>query len=210
MGVRGEDLLMWFREVSLARTSASQELATGWTESEAGSGQKWLGSFARYNHDASSWKTAQFSLLADSDEFLETWPRWGSMLNGESYLRPIPALPICVSASGLWPTPTCDSGTERSKRYAQGGTPLTLAVKSWPTPCARDYRGIGRSRLERTGSTAGENPPHIVGGLLNPTWVEWLMGWPIGWTELKPLETDKFREWQQQHSICSHEVKNAA
>ena len=30
--------------------------------------------------------------------------------------------------------------------------------------------------------------------------VEWLMGWPIGWTELKPLAMDKFREWQQQHS----------
>jgi hypothetical protein len=48
------------------------------------------------------------------------------------------------------------------------------------------------------------------GGQLNPEWVEWLMGWPVGLTALKPLETDKFHEWQQQHSICSHEVKNAA
>jgi hypothetical protein len=38
------------------------------------------------------------------------------------------------------------------------------------------------------------------GGQLNPEWVEWLMGWPAGWTELKPLAMDKFREWQQQHS----------
>ncbi len=30
------------------------------------------------------------------------------------------------------------------------------------------------------------------GGQLNPPWVEWLMGWPIGWTDLKPLEMDKF------------------
>ena len=37
------------------------------------------------------------------------------------------------------------------------------------------------------------------GGQLNPEWVEWLMGWPIGWTGLKPLEMDKFREWQLQH-----------
>ena len=37
------------------------------------------------------------------------------------------------------------------------------------------------------------------GGHLNPTWVEWLMGWPVGWTDLKPLETDKFQLWQQQH-----------
>lgn len=29
----------------------------------------------------------------------------------------------------------------------------------------------------------------------------WLMGWPIGWTDLKPLEMDKFHLWQQQHSL---------
>lgn len=33
------------------------------------------------------------------------------------------------------------------------------------------------------------------GGRLNPDWVEWLMGWPIGWTALRPLATDRFRSW---------------
>lgn len=28
---------------------------------------------------------------------------------------------------------------------------------------------------------------------------EWLMGWPIGWTDLRPLEMARFREWRQQH-----------
>lgn len=41
-----------------------------------------------------------------------------------------------------------------------------------------------------------------AGGALNPTWVELLMGWPLGWTDLKPLAMDKFREWQQQHGRC--------
>jgi DNA (cytosine-5)-methyltransferase 1 len=36
-------------------------------------------------------------------------------------------------------------------------------------------------------------------GQLNPTWVEWLMGWPLGWTDLKPLEMDRFQEFLQQH-----------
>lgn len=31
-----------------------------------------------------------------------------------------------------------------------------------------------------------------TGGLLNPDWVEWLMGWPIGWSALEPLETVRF------------------
>jgi hypothetical protein len=31
-----------------------------------------------------------------------------------------------------------------------------------------------------------------AGGRLNPTWVEWLMGWPIGWTDLEPLAMDRY------------------
>lgn len=27
------------------------------------------------------------------------------------------------------------------------------------------------------------------------------MGWPLGWTDLKPLEMARFREWQRQHSV---------
>jgi len=35
-------------------------------------------------------------------------------------------------------------------------------------------------------------------GQLNPPWVEWLMGFPIGWTDLKPLAMVKFQQWLQQ------------
>lgn len=28
---------------------------------------------------------------------------------------------------------------------------------------------------------------------------EWLMGWPIGWTDLQPLEMDKFQRWLHLH-----------
>ena len=34
-------------------------------------------------------------------------------------------------------------------------------------------------------------------GRVNPTWVEWLMGWPIGHSALEPLATDKFHEWRR-------------
>jgi len=33
------------------------------------------------------------------------------------------------------------------------------------------------------------------GGSMNPEFVEWLMGWPIGWTDFEPLAMDKFRRW---------------
>jgi len=37
-------------------------------------------------------------------------------------------------------------------------------------------------------------------GQLNPTWVEWLMGWPLGWTDLQPLEMDRCQPARQKHS----------
>ncbi len=39
-------------------------------------------------------------------------------------------------------------------------------------------------------------------GHLNPEWLEWFMGWPMGWTELAPLAMDKYQEWLQSHGGC--------
>tara|TARA_R110000824_G_scaffold20457_4_gene76997 strand:- start:892 stop:1170 length:279 start_codon:yes stop_codon:yes gene_type:complete len=41
-----------------------------------------------------------------------------------------------------------------------------------------------------------------LGGHANPDWIEWLMGWPIGWTGTRPLETAKFRRWLRSHGRC--------
>ena len=65
-------------------------------------------------------------------------------------------------------------------------------MSMWPTPLARDYKG---GRKAETLAAAGRNEtnslPDAVNsqmgktGSLNPTWVEWLMGYPEGWTDLK-------------------------
>ena len=206
----GAELLMSYLADSRARTSAQQAEALGWMGSEADYGEKWHGLFARYSLSQYSWRTPQCSLLGDSDEFSETWPRWGSMRNGASYLRPMPALPICESASGLWQTPVADDAVNRArgKWNSRGEPKLSAQVLNWPTPRARDAQpeGLeaGRRRVEKYStcslSTAVNSDAEVAtAGLLNPSWVEWLMGWPIGWTDLKPLETAKFHEWQQQH-----------
>ena len=39
-------------------------------------------------------------------------------------------------------------------------------------------------------------------GQLNPEWVEWLLGWPIGWTALEPLATDRYQRWLRLHGGC--------
>ena len=38
-----------------------------------------------------------------------------------------------------WPTATTDSATDRSKRYAQGGHPLSMVASEWPTPSTQEY-----------------------------------------------------------------------
>jgi len=38
-----------------------------------------------------------------------------------------------------------------------------------------------------------------IGGKIHPMFTEWMMGWPLGWTDLKPLETDKYLKWRQLH-----------
>lgn len=239
---RGADLLTWFREVSLAKTSAQLAEATGSTVSEADSGPKWHGLLARFDRDSLSWRTPQCSLVEGLDEYSETWPRWGSMRNGESFLRPTPALLICESASGLWQTPVADDAVERTKgkwnsrgepklsaevklwptptasladkggrvtprKGREGGTLIeAVSARMWPTPCASASKGSSPAALTRKSGKDRSNDriDHAVmasdGGQLNPDWEEWLMGWPIGWTALKPLETARFQEWLQQHS----------
>jgi hypothetical protein len=203
----GAALLTWFLADSRAKTSVQPEQGPESTESEADCGARWHGSFARYDQSSSAWKTAQCSLVEGLDEFSETWPRWGSMRNGVSYLRQIPALPICVSESGLWPTPTVCGNYNRPGASATSGMGLASAVKLWPTPVASMSKGSSPGAMVRKSGASRENDrlDHAVqdskDGRLNPNWVEWLMGWPIGWTDLKPLETARFQEWWQQHGI---------
>jgi len=202
--VHGVELLMSYLAAFPARTSAQLELAQASMASGPVSGPTWRGSFARFDRgEESTWRTPQCSLLGGSDEFSETWPRWGSMRNGVSYLRPTPALPICANGSGLWPTPTVWGNHNQPGASKTAGWGLSSAVKLWPTPTAMNFTG-GAALCKWGGAGARKKlatmvTPEEMNGPLNPEWVEWLMGWPIGWTDLKPLETDKFREWQQQH-----------
>ena len=78
-------------------------------------------------------------------------------------------------------------------------------VESWPTPSARDWKDTpGMTAQRKDGKSRDDQLPRRVysrgkvpagGGKLNPTWVEWLMGWPIGWTDCEPLEMDRFHRW---------------
>ena len=70
---------------------------------------------------------------------------------------------------------------------------LNRAVKLWPTPTARDHKGGYQGGRIRNGKISKDTLDVAVqhtdnqsqsAGQLNPTWVEWLMGLPLGWTDL--------------------------
>jgi hypothetical protein len=179
----GAELLMSYLADFRAKTSAAPERAPELTASEAGCGQKVRGLLAKWSPKGSCWKTAQCSLLGDSDEFSGTWPRWGFMRDGECWELEKPALLTSATASGSsLPTP---SGVN-------GGTNNTMG------------------RIDEWGGSSNPLRGTVIGSMCLPEFEELVMGWPIGWTELTPYATAKFHEWQQQHSISWPPLTRAA
>ena len=108
------------------------------------------------------------------------------------------------SESQMWPTPTtvgCTIASEKrinliadgkttfaSNQGERGGLSnlrehvLARTKGLWTTPCAADAQGSHGGNNRRSLRTD-------VAGQLNPTWVEWLMGFPPGWTDLNASET---------------------
>lgn len=76
-----------------------------------------------------------------------------------------------------------------------------------PTPSACDHKGSGRQREERGENNNLRDWFKKRFNLVYPATlaVEYLMDFPIGWTDLKPLGMDKFRAWLRQHGGSSHE-----
>lgn len=175
----GEELLMSFLAAFHARTSVQMVTVPASMGVAPGCGRKWQESSVRYDLSMSSWKTHHGSEEKVLPWSLVTLPKWGMAANGFVFQHPTAERPMKETGCGLWPTAKAsirgDCPSERLRRTPD----LPSAIKMRPLP---------------DGSPPSQN------GQLNPEWVEWFMGWPIGWTELKPLGMDKFREWQQQHS----------
>lgn len=113
-----------------------------------------------------------------------------------------------------WPTPRASDGprgtttaTESTKRRVQNHQAnlpeAVVEAARFPTLTARDYRAPNspESQARRNmNSSRGQQLPNQIGGQLNPTWTEWLMGYPSGWTELNALVTVWFRSKSGRHS----------
>jgi hypothetical protein len=194
----GEELLMSYQAAFRAKTLVPQEKVLVLRENNQECGEKWQGSFAKYDQSSCLWKTHQCSLIEDWEQFSEIWPTWGSMRNGACWERQTLGLNTTEREFGLLPdnekffhTPTTGSSGGSNSRKAMVKRGVT-----WPTPTTGTGGGnAGGSGVRRT---ARENGTYVPSSI-NPNLQEWLMGWPQDWTEIKPLETDKYRKWRQLH-----------
>jgi hypothetical protein len=131
----------------------------------------------------------------------------------------------------LWPTPTAADGNRRTDPPPTSWSPvkphgpsLTRRAGTWPTPQARDHKGAftghrdggldlpSEASLFPAGFPSGhphptttppgpKSSPPVV---LNPAFVEWLMGYPPGWSASTPSATASRQWWQEQHSSLLH------
>jgi hypothetical protein len=81
------------------------------------------------------------------------------------------------------PTPRASDGAGKSSHGRTWSTTdfnLHSYVRMWPTPNASDWKNRGTEEYREGRQVQLQTQ---VGGQLNPTWVEWLMGFPLGWTD---------------------------
>lgn len=98
---------------------------------------------------------------------------------------------VVHKAEAFFPTPRASDGEKGGTNQKIGGKPALASIAAmFPTPTAQDAKNstLPPSQRERD-SVPGHLIRDGVSGQLNPEWVEWLMGFPAGWTELKDSET---------------------
>ena len=181
------EILMLFREASRndhAKTLVAPEKAQESTANDLECGWKWHGSFVKWDRVSSSWRTRQCSLLAGLDVFLETWPRWGMMRDGECWEQNPPEASTSGNEFGFTLfTPTATEGKRQN-----------ISSPCW------------KRRMD-TRDTPGTLPEQLAWmgfeGWLTPMFNETAMLWPLRWTDLEPLETAKFQVWRLSHGESS-------
>jgi hypothetical protein len=221
----GEEKLTSSAEDSHAKTYQQQEKEQELKDQDQACGNTWRESSVKFDLNTHSWKTHRCLWEEDLAPSSLTLPKWGMMQSGVLWERITSPLHTDETESGfLLPTPTCADATmgailndntklimlksgklrKISNQGVSGSIGLARTVAMYPTPSANeDAAGTPNGKMQKMLGNSplirGTTPEEWNGGTLNPTWVEWLMGWPLGSTDLKPLETDKFLLWLNSH-----------
>lgn len=210
-------------EDSHAKTSVLQDLVRAWQESEAVYSMKLSGSQKKFDRLLSSLKMSQPLELEDWNRLSKHLPKSGMTVAGRVYL-PQALEPLTKEKDGsYWLTPRAMEVEESYQSYIErmkrSGNPkcstkkkaMNLAMQVryphlWPTPRASECKDCGpvgskshvhmKSKQYLCAQVKEESKPR---GMLNPQWVEWLMGYNIGHTELNALGIAWFQFKQEQH-----------
>ena len=115
--------------------------------------------------------SSPLSELATSGEYSGTYPKWGTMRNGELWERTTPVLRIEGKGSGYWPTPTSQNAKHGAATdWEKANRPRHLHVLAantpsgnWPTPtCADAFTDKLKSDQQKEGSMHSVNPSQAV------------------------------------------------
>lgn len=129
------------------------------------------------------WRTPTLGML-NADRAKD--PEYGSRKQAKGQ-----TITLADQVRGMWPTPRANDAEKRGNFDATNPrNGLPAAVKLWPTPVATMYKGSSPAALTRKSGKdrSKDRLDHAMqaqegSGQLNPTWVEWLMGYPLGWTD---------------------------
>jgi len=170
------------------RISVLQERVRASTANALDSGANSPESLAKYDPSTSSWKMSQRCLVEDLETFSETWPRSGTMRNGTAYLRPPCAPHIEENGYFWWPTVnTFDAVDMKLRESPEDWIRLNAQCaernvrKQYPLGVAAK---TGLAEMQFKSASAAMRVSMNPLAMLNPIWVEQLMGFPDGWTEV--------------------------
>lgn len=162
-----ESFLTPSAEVSPAKTSVLLEKEPDLQAPEAAFGGSSTVSSRRRGRSGSLRKTYQPFAVEDWTKFSGASLRSGTMRNGTVYPLP-PLAPLTdATASGLLPTPT------------------TMANQ------------LAKSMQKHRGCRLLSQMAGGIGGMVSPRMYEWMMGFPMEWTELEHWATRSFLKFQK-------------
>ena len=208
----------WIRSTFSQQDSPASRGASQEGEKEpmtsVGSGLSSSDWFARYDPGAFSWKMSQASFMEELNTYSATWPRSGSLRNGQVFERQTLAHRTAGNGCSSWATPTGRDykdgdgtanvptnallGRQAPRTPMPGNKSMNNTGQQWSTPKAdHSYRQgkVAPSEGVTHGRTLGGDSIGWTGELegtrkrLNPLFVEWLMGWPEGWVGLTNSES---------------------
>jgi hypothetical protein len=119
---------------------------------------------------------------------------------------------LTMQVKALEKLPTPQASDHRSKPTsaswkAKGRVNYSLSnpdiQKMWPTPVTRDWKDSGTKESLTRAFNKRDSPGLALtigaldGGYLNPNWVEWLMNWPITWSNLNAIDAKEYQRWKE-------------